>query len=283
MAEFVRVFNLQGFDRFHTPRWQMVPAAGRRYTLLRDGAGLTVISQDPRVLTVAEVRAADLPVGAHEQIRAGDRLFLLEGRAKGQTSVRALRHGVVEVELDVDTKNQRDLQLTFNFVRDSAGHRTRRVPAAAAEWVRVINAVYNGQANIFFTHTTRWVKAEQNLRNVVRFSAHLAGVAAAQHEWDVVTALGDMAADMNFFLVREYEQDATPYIDLADGGTIRDNCLFEDHAGSQVGESMAHEVGHFLGGTDHMILARQRELMYGITDQRGTHLPKADVNIMNQA
>ena len=100
-------------------------------------------------------------------------------------------------------------------------------------------------------------------------------------EWNTVTALGDASADMNYFLVWEYEQDATPTIDDTDAGTLGGNCIFEDNAGFHVGVTMAHELGHFLGRHDHYVVARRLELMYGTTDQRGIHLTKDDVNGMN--
>jgi hypothetical protein len=86
---------------------------------------------------------------------------------------------------------------------------------------------------------------------------------------------------MNFYMVGRYEQDATPSTDDTDAGTLTGHCLFEDGAGVQVGETMAHELGHHLGAPDHYDASRRHHLMYGITDARGWHLPKQDINIMN--
>jgi hypothetical protein len=146
----------------------------------------------------------------------------------------------------------------------------------------MINLIYNNQANIEVTQRlARNVTVAQNLGNVVRFTTHLPGVAAAEHEWDDVIATGDASADVNIFLLWEYEQDNTPTADHTDAGHLAGNVLYEDNAGRQTGETMAHEIGHYLGVGDHYINARKRELMYGITDTRGIHLPKAHVNIMN--
>ncbi len=105
--------------------------------------------------------------------------------------------------------------------------------------------------------------------------------AGAGSEWNTVTALGDAGSDMNYFLVWEYEQDATPTVDNTDAGTLGGNCIFEDNAGRAIGVTMAHEMGHYLGRPDHYDNARKKDLMHGITDERGINLPKADVNGMN--
>jgi hypothetical protein len=93
--------------------------------------------------------------------------------------------------------------------------------------------------------------------------------------------LGDNGADMNYFLVWEYEQDNTPDVDDADAGTLGSNCIFEDNAGREIGVTMAHEMGHHLGRDDINNAAQKNFLMYGVTDQRGVHLAKEDVNVMN--
>jgi len=281
-AQFHRAFNIQGFDRDPTPRWQMVPVGGDRYVILRDGAGLTVTSQGPAVVTVTEVTQRQLPTANRRSFQSGDRFFKLHGVTKGNARIRASRGTSSVVELEVDTKNRKNVSVTFNFVQDNAGHKTRRNTAQTTNWLWMINLIYNNQANIFVTQrAARAVTVPANLGAVVRFSSHLTGVAASEHEWDDVIATGDAGADVNFFMVWEYEQDATPGTDQTDAGHLNGNVLYEDSAGRQNGETMAHEIGHYLGVGDNYDAARQRELMYGYTDTRGIHLPKAHVNTMN--
>ena len=55
MAQFRKVYKLQGFDREAVPRWQMVPMTESRYIVLRGGAGLAVTSADPVIATVTEI------------------------------------------------------------------------------------------------------------------------------------------------------------------------------------------------------------------------------------
>ena len=275
-AEWHKVFNMRGFDKDAAPCWQMVPVKGYRYMALRNGAGLTVTSTDATVVTVTEIRQADIP---HEDERmplhAGDRIFRLHGLKKGNARIQAKSGAAVAVELEVDTKNKKTVRVTFNFVRDSAGHHTTRVPASAGHWVATMNYVYREQANIHVVlHHARSIAVPVDLGAEVTWDA------TPGSEWNTVTALGDAGADLNYFLVWEYEQDTTPG-DGADAGTLKGNCIFEDNAGTAVAVSMAHEMGHFLGRADHYVAARRLALMYGYTDQRGIHLPKADINAMN--
>ena len=275
-AEFLKVINMQGFDRFASPKWQMVPVSGKRYLALRDGAGLTVTSNNPAV-TVREIKQAEIPKGGERMpLNHGDRIFELTGAGKGHARLQAKSGGVIKAEVQVDTKNKKTVRLTFNFVHDSAGHHTKRATASAAGWVKKINEIYNGQANTFVTlKLARKVAVTSNLGQIVMWKA------GASSEWNTVVALGDSGADMNFFLVWEYEQDATPYHDDTDAGTLGSNCIFEDKAGTAIGVTMGHEMGHFLGVNDHYDNSHSFDLMYGITDKRGVNLRMSDVNVMN--
>ncbi len=274
-AEFHKVFNMEGFDKDQSPKWQMVPVNGTRYIALRNGAGLTVRSEPANVLTISEIPRSQLPTtGRHLMpLQATDRIFKLVGTGKGHALVKAIAaNGAVAAQLQVDTKHRKTVSVTFNFVNDSAGHHTRRSPTAAVSWVRDMNWIYNGQANIFIhLRTTRSLAVPTDLGEEVTWSA------GVNSEWNQLTALRDPAADMNYFLVWEYQQDA----DDTDAGTLTGNCIFEDNAGHAIGVTMAHEMGHHLGADDHYDAARRIHLMHGITDARGEHLPMEDVNVMN--
>lgn len=285
LAEFRKVYKMQGFDREAAPRWQMVPMTESRFVVLRDGAGLTVTSASTSVATVAEIARKDLPGGDfNEAFRMSDRFFKLDAAGWGTTKLQAKPAvGPPTVGLEVDTKNLKKVRVMFNFVKDNAGHKTGRVPASAMQWVIDLNRfIFKAQANVeIVSHgAPRWVTVPQNLGDVVRFSAHLPTVAAAQHEWGVVVAQGNAAADVNVFLVWEYEQDDTPYADNAGGGTSGGNTLLEDHMRGYFHRNLGHELGHALGLPDHYNNAHKHDLMYGYEDG-GTNLPKAHANIIN--
>jgi hypothetical protein len=119
------------------------------------------------------------------------------------------------------------------------------------DWVSKANDILLPQANVKIVKQD--VRPDhlidQDLGDVVRFSSHLDGVPASEHEWDVVTATRD-GAELNVFFVWEYEQDATPDVDHTAAGTSDGNCIFEDNIGRETHDTLAHEVGHHLGA-DH--------------------------------
>ena len=258
----------------------MVPKNGDRYLALRDGVDLTVSSSDTTKLTATETTLASIPpnfgYGPPLALQATDKILKLTGVSHGHAKVLAKRGAATIAELDVNIKNKLTVRTTFNFVRDNAGHQTNRAAASAQGWVNSMNYIYNGQANIFIR-----VLHARNVQVMQDLGPQVMWTSTAPNEWDTVTALGEAGADMNYFLVWEYEQDATPAIDNTDAGTLGRNCIFEDNAGTQIGVTMAHEMGHHLGRPDIYNAAQKHFLMYGITDQRGFHLSKADVNIMN--
>jgi hypothetical protein len=281
-AQFVPAYRMCGFDWNSAPRWQMVPALGERFVILRDGAGLTVTGASAATAIVTEVNEKTLPKGDRRASLKSDRFFKIEGKAKGNTTIQAKNGAAVATSLDIGVKNKKTVNIAFNFVKDNAGHKTKRAPASVGDWVKRIHYIFFGQTNIEIKkHSAKWVTVPQNLGKVVRFSSHIPGVPAAQHEWAAVTAVGDATADMNIFLVWEYEQDNTPFSDQTDAGTLSNNCIFEDHAGAQLGETFAHEIGHYLGCPDVNVVARKGELMYGITDARGVDIPRAAADTMN--
>ena len=284
MAEFTRAFRIQGFDRFPAPRWQMVPKDGVRYVILRNGAGLTVTSRDTGKCTVREVQEREMPAEDRQPFERGDRFFRLCGVAHGSAIIDAKTGaGAVDVSLEASVKNAKRVKVKFNLVRDNASHRTRRDSAAVNREFAIARWMYREQLNVKLESAgVRWVQVPQDLGDVVRFTTHIASVPAAEHEWDVVTALRDPVAELNVFFVWEYEQDNSPAIDHANAGTLDGNCIFEDNIGDGVPmwRTLSHEIGHHLGVDDHYDDGRKYELMYGRSD-RGIHIPKAHADTMN--
>lgn len=272
-ARFAEMRQNDGFDGTAVPAWQMVPLNGTKTVKLLDGLGLTVTSRNPPIATVEEVPMC---------FADGRREFRIKGKRVGTTTIEARRGTHLQARLDVAVKRKKVVKVAFNFVRDNAGHHTSRSSASVDAWVRTMNGIFLPQINIEIQKkSTRSVRVNKNLGSVVRFSSHLSGVSAAQHEWDDVIALRDSAADFNFFFVWEYEQDATPGTDNTDAGALSGNCLFEDAAGTEIAETMAHETGHYLGEADYYAAANRPWLMYGYTDSRGRKIPKAHANTMN--
>jgi hypothetical protein len=271
MAEFVKVFDMQGFDRHRAPQWQMVPWVGTRYVALRDGAGLAVTSMNPTIVTALEVPLSSVPTTDRLPLQPNDRVFMLLGVSRGNTKVRATG-GPGAVDLEVGVKARKNVRISFNFVRDGAGHKTKRVPAQAAEWVKTLNYVFEGQANTkIILAQSRWVNVAANLGR--RITSNKAGVGEQAH----LFPLGDSGADVNMFLV--WDLDITGNADDEQAFAQGSNIVFRDDAGRQIRETMSHELGHALGLPDQY--TRRREIMYGYTDDRGAHLGKTDVNLIS--
>src|SRR5262245_30915610 len=126
MAEFTRVYTVQGMDSNSTPRFQMVPLGGKRFVILRDGAGMTVSVVDDAVCTVTEIKEFQLPAGDRAPRKPGDRFFkLVSGETPIGTSLVATGGGST-VTLDIEVKTKRKQLVMFNFVRDNAKHTTTR-------------------------------------------------------------------------------------------------------------------------------------------------------------
>jgi len=146
-----------------------------------------------------------------------------------------------------------------------------------------MNEIWGPQANVYFEKkTVDSPTVPIDMGDVVRFSSHLTGVPASEHEWDDVIAMGDSSADVNVFFVWEYEQDDTPLVDSADAAQLSGNILFEDNAGTEIGETFAHEMGHFLGVTPADYYDKSDELMHAYTDTRGSKIRKAQADQANK-
>lgn len=262
-----------GFDKTVNPPWQMVPVNGQKTVILKNAANLTVVSRNPGIATVTEVAQCFVH---------GGREFTVSGKVKGTTFIDVKNGTATVASLEIAVKNKKTVRASFHLVEDKAGHKTTRSTGSIDGWVKTMNDILLPQANIAVTKQRAIsVKIDKDLGSVVRFSSHLSGVPASEHEWDLVTAKGDASADFNVFFVWEYEQDINPNHDRTDAGTLSKNCIFEDHAGTNVGDTLTHELGHTLGCGDLYGATDRPLLMYGITDQRGQLVLKTHANIMN--
>jgi hypothetical protein len=270
----------------------MVPQNGQNHALLRDGSGLNVRARVGSI-SITEITATNpgpsnpftyAAVNVAQRERA--RLFSIGGTGLGPATVEAVDGGGrVQATLDCSVKRQKVVRAAFNFVRDNAGHRTSRNPADADGWLDVINRIFLYQANVWVRKVdARWVQVNQNLGRVVRFvSQRLSrqhGIPRAEHEWDDVIAHAHGSADWNLFLVWEYEQDITPNTDNANAGTLDSNTLCEDNVRANPAETMAHEMGHFLG-MDHPDGGSTGNWLMSDASRTGNKIPKEDANIAN--
>lgn len=284
MAEFLRVFRVQGMDSHASPRFQMVPRGGTRYVALRGGRGANVISLNPTVCTVREVNQSVLPADDRESgASPDDRYFRLDGAARGPALIQALGGSVaLPLFLEVSVKERRRQIVSFTFISDNAHHSTQRPSAIVGSWMPTLNFIWRRQANVeLVNHGVRHRTIGQDLGNQIMLPAGNLGTTGT-----TIAAAGESGIDLNVFFVWEIQEtgnpgdvDAVGTIGTANGGYGPGTIIFEDRAGQGQAISLAHEIGHHLGlrhGT-HV----QRDLMWPWTGQRGINLTKDDVNTAN--
>ncbi len=266
---FFALHKLRGFDAAATPPWQMVPRGYSREVGLKHAAGLTLASSNAAVATASF--AAHNPA---ELQRAGSRKVIVQGLKKGKAFIEARQGAVALCKLEVSVKESKTVKITFNFVEDKAGHKTTRALASADNLLKTMNSIYTPQTFIHIVkRAARWVKIPKNLGATVDTPS------APGPEWKAVIAKRDPAAHWNVFFVRRFDVSDRPGDE--DAGNAGGNCLFEDEAGVEVGETLAHELGHYLGVADFYGAAEADWLMYGYTDVRGRTIPKDHANRMN--
>jgi len=292
-TRFTSVWPYWGVDDQARPHpWIMVPQNRQNHVLLRDGSGLNVRARVGSV-NITEVTATNpgpsnpftyAAVNVARRERA--RLFCIGGTMPGPATLEAVdAHGRVQATLDCSVKRQKVVRAAFNFVRDNVGHTTSRSLADTNHWLDVINRIFLYQANVWVRNVdARWVQVNQNLGRVVRFvSRRLSrqhGISRAEHEWDDVIKHANASADWNVFLVWEYEQDITPNTDNANAGTLAGNTLCEDKARANPAETMAHELGHYLG-MDHPTGGNTGNWLMSDASRTGNKIPKEHANIAN--
>ncbi len=266
-AHFAEIRPNDGFDGFASPNWQMVPVGGFKIVWLWNAAGLPIASSNSRIATVRASTILNMTILTITGVRAGS--------CQIQVGLGPLFDAV----LDVSVKNKKTVRTAFHYVDDGRVQKTRRQIADLNNLIAASNQILLPQANIEITrHSAAVLPIAQNLRRVVRFSSHLPGVAARQHEWDIVTGHADRTADFNVFFVVEYEQDRTPHIDdSADAGTLGGSCIFEDNTVDPAGLVLAHELLHHLG-VDHT--NNRRDLMFDGSPS-GSFIPKDHANTAN--
>ncbi|MFO1350637.1 MAG: peptidoglycan-binding protein [Gammaproteobacteria bacterium] len=255
-----------GFDGSASPNWQMVPVGGSKRVGLHGAAGLAVASSDTSIATVASATAH------------GHTTLTITGVAKGNCQIQIGAGPAFAAVLDVAVKSRKTVSTAFHYVDDGHRQKTRRRISDLNAMITAANNILLPQANVEISRrSAAALPIAQNLGRVVRFSSHLPGVPAAQHEWDVVTSHADATADFNVFFVVEYEQDATPLHDDTEAGTLGGSCIFEDNTGEPAGVTLAHELGHHLG-LGH---SRNRHHLMADSSGSGTQIPKADADIIN--
>jgi outer membrane protein OmpA-like peptidoglycan-associated protein len=232
----------QGYDNTVTPNFQVIPAGETRVaavTITPVGALPTFVSLNPAIATVSAI-------GLGVEIT---------GVADGSTRIEARQGATVLDTLQIEVKAQRNIRVDYHFMSDTARramlfglipaepqHSTSRAVGTAPGLTARLNRIWQRQANVLFTTgTVDSPVIASNLGPQVVFTRN-----PATDEWRKVIAFAT-GGNWNVYLVWEYEQDATPAIDDANGGTLGSDTLVQDN---DCGDflTLPHEAGHFLSG-----------------------------------
>lgn len=288
-AQFKRVFRVQGMDTAATPIFQMVPRSGSRWVALHDGAGLGVISLNPAVCTITEIRETSLPAddrasGGGAAVH-GDRFFRLDGGAAGSALIVAGSLTALPALLDVRVKDKFTQTVKFYSVRDNAHHVSTRPLADVGAFLPVLNYIFKRQANIEFSRhgSLETLTVPSALGNPIQLNP--AGGLGA--DATTIVNLGARGSDLNVFFVWELRRAAAGDSTEATTQTIGSahvsggpgNILMEDDIDGRDDLALAHEIGHHLGLSHNT--ASNINLMFDTSPLQGFNLNKSEVNQAN--
>jgi hypothetical protein len=273
MIKFMELHSNDGLDPNASPRpWLMVRHTSQKLLRLQ---GLPARTRKV-VLTPDKPNIVD--------VSFANGIARIRGTGVGTCTVSVEIDGVIDLDsmLDVNVKAMKTVKASFYFVSDNAHHKTTRNKSIVDGLISRLNLIHLPQNNVHFTKgEVKALPIGQDLGPVVRWAKNLPGVPNSEDEWDLLVGLRDSDADWTVFFVWEYESDTTPNTDNTDAGTLNGITVFEDSAGTKIGDTLAHEAGHFLGAPDRTSEAEKGLLMFGITDRRGTKINKVDANRMN--
>ncbi len=273
-----------GFDtsEAHEHPWLMVPFESlSRDIALVNAVGLTIESSNERVV---RAERADLPGRPLLLPFADPQTVRLRGVQPGEAVVRVVDScGRVHAGLRVSVLTRLTVKSAFHYVQNTGvGTRTRNVGDEVA-FLATMNQIYEPQANIRFTSLgAARLPIADALGNEVNTDGRLGG------DWNSIARHRNALAQFNVFFVREIERDAEgttsasgAITDTTDAETViggDGDCIFEDSAGIDVGETLAHEAGHALGVRHNNPIASTMDmLMWDTTDERGRFIPRRHV------
>ena len=228
--------SCSGFDDTTDPPWLIFLKEGQntakaKITPSTAATEVDFESGDTNKATVLPISASGSP-----------QTIIVKGVAKGDTNVKAKADNTEAGTLNISVKERKTIKVALHYMKDNAGHSTTRSNVSAQNVIDEMNAHWTPQANIVFTKfAVDDPTVPKDLGNIV------GEVPTATGEWLDITAFVTAGADMNIFFVWEFETDADPATDSADGGTAGSNVLIEDNTAMTVGRDAAHEAGHVFG------------------------------------
>ena len=267
--------DCSGFDDTQNPPWLVVPFnnapnSNTAKVVITPASSATEVfftTSDAKI-TVAPAQAATSP----ETITV---TCVQLGEHNGVQARVGAADAPVCKTLNICPRDKKTVTVDFHYVSDNAGHSTTRAIGAEDALLTTMNNIWSKQANVVFVKgVANNCQVQKDLGTVVEWRP-----TEPANEWDDVVDACSQGNGPDVHFVWEYEQDGTPGTDNVDAAQLGGDILFEDNAGTEIGETLAHEMGHFLGLGDQYTVAV--ELMYGYTDTRGCEVRHQQVHVAN--
>ena len=251
----------EGFDAGASPRWLMVPHLGSRTVLLRNGAGLSVRSVNPRVADLTELKA----------FPTGDRVFKITGESDSATYLEASHPDTRRplVRLRVDVKVPLENSIRYRFVTDHSGTTTTRNPGILGDLDYVLKQIYRSQANVTFPSRDESVQVDASLRTIVKEREGHDNPRHSKSGWNKLWDAVDTPDEINVFFMPwdgSPAQRPTEALgpDEAPKGTKPGNFIIIDDGmpDQSVMFALPHMIGRALGCKDTSSDRQRHHLMH---------------------
>ena len=242
-----------GFDKDATPPWQMVAFDPTKSTfshwrekmvILRFGAGMDVVPQNPRIVTITE----DMTLSVGDQ-----RAFLITGASPGipgNTFIDVFdpkSKKLFSRRLEVDVKENKRYKIAYHFVDKTTYNPT----LISNEMHTNLNELYGSQTHVTFEN----IRAAPLMISPTLFSIvgelKRGGRNNPHREWANLIDWGDPGADINvFFMPWDGRDDERPteMLALPDWDKLKINIVCPDGMLlAEIERGLAHEIGRFMG------------------------------------
>ena len=274
-VKFDSLSGCSGFDYKEHPPWLVVckdeTNQAKAVIVPANQAGnVTFRSQDEKYVTVAPATATSSPQTV--TVRGVEETW-----PTLEPAIEAKVGDAVCATMRTCVKTEKIVTVAAHIIRDNATppHASTRNVADVQGWIDEMNTIWKQACVRFDLKQTNNVTVTADLGAVVNWR---------DNEWNtVVGAVGNGVADLHIYFVWEYEQRKPENQDRTDAACLTGQIFFEDNAGTQIGETLAHEAGHHLGvdPSDYTDAGKKDELMYAYTDQRGCMITKKQADQAN--
>ncbi|WP_406698662.1 hypothetical protein V5E97_07220 [Singulisphaera sp. Ch08] len=221
-------------------------------------------------------------------LSADRREFWITGASPGETFLEVLdsKSQRPVARLQVSVKDERPLNIAFQFVTDDIFEKTKRPSFVADDLHLELNKIFQLQANVRFKKTRALdVQVNTNVYQVI-LEQRNGSTRKPHREWDKIEVGADPDAEINVFFMPWYWTDRTRPSGILEryGSFICVDPMSDD----EVKVALPHMVGQFLGCSvvsndrqrHHVMHWNRAEGVTGLTERRN-FIPRDCANLIN--